>query len=305
MRPQPGRTKLGVLAVAFDAAGREILSALADRPGAPQVDVECVHAVEDEDGKIAWLRRASGGSWRKPDWSASAPRLETGLEAAVRGMLDVERWQTPGGGLDLLDLLLVSPGPEPASGALPKETLAALKKLRRRYKKISTHPLPGRRHLRNRRRGRPCRTRQPPALRRRIGRRLLRRHPPPRPHQYREYGHQRRREGFPTRLLPESFHHLTTGELAPVLFRRIQAEQARFGSAGRYVSLGFTEWRLTSELGIQATSGALYRNMAERLDKALSAPYEERGGGARRPVVRGGLTRDPRRPPEIGPDSFR
>jgi hypothetical protein len=273
MRLQPGRTKLGVLAVAFDAAGREILGALADRPGAPQVNVECCHAVEEEDGKIAWFRRVPGGSWKKPEWSASAPRLESGLEAAVRGMLDVERWQTPGGGLDLLDLVLVSPGPESASGALPKETLAVLKQLRRRFKRIGrvllladgTYETPGEAALAG----------------------LVR----PLPYADGEDGglfdailllDRINTEGMVVNDVEGArtqaagiLHHLTIGELAPVLFSRIQAEQARFGGAGRYVSLGFTEWRLTSELGIHATSRALYRNMAERLGNALAAPPEE------------------------------
>lgn len=273
MRVQPSRARLGVLAVAFDAAGREILSALADRPEVPRVNVECVHAVEDDDGKIAWFRRAPGGSWRKPDWSGSAPRLEAGLEAAVRGMLDVERWQTPGGGLDLLDLVLVSPGPEPASGALPKEAIAALKQLRRRFKRIGRILLLTEGAY------------ETAGEAAHAG--LIR----PLPYTDGSDGglfdvilllDRINTEGMAINDAEEAraqaagiLHHLTIGEMAPVLFARIQAEQARLDTAGRYVSLGFTEWRLTSELGIQATSSALYRGMAERLNNAHSAPPEE------------------------------
>jgi hypothetical protein len=273
MRPQAGRTKLGVLAVAFDAAGREILSALADRPGTPQVDIECVHAVEEDDGSIAWFRRSPGGAWRKPDWSASAARLETGLEAAIRGMLDVERWQTPGGGLDLLNLIVVSPGSEPGSGVLPKETLAVLKQLRRRFKKIGrlllladgTYETVGEAAPAGQIRSLPYPDGSDGGLFDVIL--LLDRI---------------NTEGMAVNDVEEAraqaagiLHHLTTGELAPVLFARIQAEQARLNSAGRYVSLGFTEWRLTSELGIQATSSALYRGIAERLSNILSTPLDE------------------------------
>jgi len=188
-------------------------------------------------------------------------------------MLDMERWQTPGGGLDLLDLILVSPGPEPASGVLPKETLAALKQLRRRFRRIGrvllladgTYETAGEAAHAGLVRPLPYADGADGGLFDAIL--LLDRI---------------NTEGMAINDVAEArtqaagiLHHLTTGELAPVLFSRIQAEQARFGGAGRYVSLGFTEWRLTSELGIQATSRALYRNMAERLDKALSAPSEE------------------------------
>ena len=200
MRPQPGRTKLGVLAVAFDAAGRDPeRSRGRPRSAAGGCGMCPCRGRPRRKNRLAPPR--SGGSWRKPDWSVSA-RVRNRSEAAVRGMLDVERWQTPGGGLDLLDLLLVSPGPSPPPAPCPKKPSPPSKSsgaASKRSAASSSWP----RHLRNRRRGRPCRTRQPPALRPRIGRRLLRRHPPPRPHQYREYGHQRHREAG--RRLPESF----------------------------------------------------------------------------------------------------
>jgi hypothetical protein len=272
MRLQPGSAKLGVLAVAFDAAGREILSALADRPGTPQVNVECLHAVEEGGGPIAWFRRAPGGAWKKPDWSASAARLETGLEAAVRGMLDVERWQTPGGGLDLLNVIVVSPVSE-TTGVLAKEMLAVLKQLRRRFRRIGrllllaegTYETAGEAAPAGRIHPLPFADGSDGGLFDVIL--LLDRI---------------NTEGMAVNDVEEArtqaagiLHHLTIGELAPVLFARIQAEQARLDSAGRYVCLGFTEWRLTSELGIQATSSALYRGMAERLNKALSTPLDE------------------------------
>ena len=75
-------------------------------------------------------------------------------------------------------------------------------------------------------------------------------------------------------------YHLTVGEMASVLFSRIQAEQGRLGTPGRYLTLGFEEWRLTSELGIEATSGILYREMAERLLDSLAVPRD----GARDPA---------------------
>jgi hypothetical protein len=270
MRLQSGRTKLGVLAVAFDAAGREILGALADRPGAPQVNVQCCHVVEDEQGNVAWFCRERGISWQKPDWSDSAPRLSSGLEAAVRAMLDMERWQTPGGGLDLLDIVVVGPGPEPAAGDLPAATLQALKQIRRRFQRIGrillladgTYETAGEAASLGQIRPLPYADGSDNGL-------------------------------FDVILLLDRIntenmaindvkkartqaagilHHLTVGELAPVLFSRIQTEQARLGAPGRYVSVGFTEWRLTSELGMEATSEALYRGMAERLGETLAAP---------------------------------
>src|SRR6185295_4892788 len=274
MRLQPGRTKLGVLAVALDGAGREILSALADHPADPQVrvNVQCCHAVEEEHRQTSWFCRVSGGSWRKPAWATAASRFDSGLDAAVRGMLDVERWQTPGGGLDLLDVLVVSPCPEPTSGALGQETLAALRQIRRRFPRIGrilllvdgAFEISGEAALAGRIQPLPYADGSDGGL-------------------------------FDVILLLDRInienmaindiekartqaagmlYHLTIGELAPVLFSRIQAEKARLGDAGRYVSLGFAEWRLTSELGIQATSAALYRSMIERLDKAFSTPAE-------------------------------
>ncbi|MBW8879431.1 MAG: hypothetical protein JF614_31235 [Acidobacteria bacterium] len=273
MRPQPGRQKLGLFAVAFDGAGRELLSALAGRPGVSQASVHCCHVVEEEEGRLAWFSRAPGASWRRPDWAASATRFETGLEAAVRTMLDVERWQTPGGGLDLLDLVLVSPGFAPDSGvALPKETLAALKHLRRRFRRIGrillladgTYETSG--------------EAAPPGL------------VQPLPYADGSDGgifdvilllDRINTEGMAVNDAGEAraqaagiLYHLTLGEMAPVLFARIQSEQARLGQGGRYLSLGFTEWRLTSQMGIEATSGALYRDMVRRFLAALSAPPE-------------------------------
>ncbi|HSG39312.1 MAG TPA: hypothetical protein VLE27_06715, partial [Thermoanaerobaculia bacterium] len=134
-----GRQRLGILAVSFDAMGQNILGALVERPGTLHAYLQCCHFIgepEGEDGKPSWICWTPEAQWNTPDWAPADGGFEAGLEGAVRSMLNVERWQTPGGGLDLLDIVLIQPGPEPASGKLPTGVPEALQRLRRRFKRI-------------------------------------------------------------------------------------------------------------------------------------------------------------------------
>jgi hypothetical protein len=263
------RQRLGLLACAFDASGQEVLDALADTPGLPHAHIHSYHvAKQDGGGPFTWFRRDQEGGWHAGEWSSSAGTLARGLEAAVQDTLDVNRWRIRNGGIDLLDLVLLSPVPpqeeeERGFALLTADVLAALRSLRRRFRKIGRILLlvDGRFEIFGE--GAP-----PGVLR------LL-------PHADGSDGglfdlvilmDRVNLEGMVVNDREEArkqtaaiLAHLTVGELAPVLYRRIQAEKARLGDAGRYVALGRAEWRLTRERGVEATSMLLYRRMAGRL----------------------------------------
>jgi hypothetical protein len=255
-----GRQKLGLVACAFDASGREVLNALVSYPGLRQQHVHAYHAVE-QDGVVTWFRNTQGGQWDQIEWPSST--WLQGLEVTVKDALDVTRWRTREGGLDLLDLVLLNPVMSEGFGTLPPEVVSALPTLRRRYRKISRILLlvDGRFEV--------------------FGEGA-----PPGVLQLLPYANGSDGGSFDAVILMDRVNlegmvindselvrkhaaavlvHLTLGDLAPSLYRRIQTEKARLGELGRYLALGLAEWRLTRDLGIESTATLLYRRIAERL----------------------------------------
>lgn len=265
-----GRQRIALLALAFDASGREVVEELARRSDVPRSHLHGFHAaVEDgEAGAIEWLRYGGGMEWSAASWSPTRG-LVRGLEAAVQEALDVDRWRAERRDVDFLDLVVFRPAEGVMEASLPPDLLPALREMRRRFRRIARVLLFAAGRFETFGEAAP--------------QGLL--HPLP-------WAGDPEGELFDLVLLQDRINvegmvvndpeerrkqaagmlaHLTVGELAPVLYRRIQAEQARLGSAGRYVTLGLADWSLTRERSIEANAGLLGRRMMARLLEEVNA----------------------------------
>jgi len=306
------RQRLGLLAFAFDGAGRRLLDTLADRPDLGDALVVCHHAVaetgEAEPSTLSeWLRRSPGTEWQPPSWSGNLARLEDGFDAAMRDALDNRRWLRPEGGVDQVDLLLIAPT---APIELPKKTLEAVRTLRR-FRLLGRVMLLAQAAFQT------------------VGQTGVQAKLSPLP--FSGAGAQPDDDGlFDLVLLIDYVNlegrvfndeeetaayaasalvQLTVGETHATLYERLQAEAARLPAGGRYVSIGVSEWRLEAERVAAASGDLLYRRMAGLLARQPAADADGPEDGSSAPgrsetaEESAGQTSWPPEPNTVGPSS--
>jgi len=287
------RQRLGLLAFAFDAPGREILEALARRTDLRSALVFCHHAAGGAGSSAApWLRQAPGSGWEEPAWALRIEQLSDGFEAAVQDALDARRWRTEKGGVDLVLLAPASPAGEVT---LPAGTLAALGSIRHHYQNVSRIVLTAERSFAT------------------VGRARVKGKVSPLPFSDgsddglfdlvllfdRENlkGWYLKDDAEATEHAAAAIAHLTAGELCTTIYQRLQAERARLGAAGRYFTLGVAEWRLEKEKLEAATGDLLVGGSAARLageaQVEIAGAAAPRGTGARQGDAEEWLPDDP------------
>ena len=258
--------RLGVLVVALEPKGRRILDDLVARPDIQGAPLDG-HYVETGDAdEFAWHHRTADSKWHAPDWAKDASGFEQGMTAAVRHMLDVTRWQDDHGTVvDLLDILVLATGTAAINEAVSASLIEALESVKRRFRRVARVLLvcedevqtigeaavPGRVVSLPFHDGSDRGVFELIVLLDRVN----------------TQGMVLEDESKAIARTAAVMAHLTVGELSLMLFQSLQAEQARLGEKGRYVSLGLAEWRLNGDDGVTAMADLLYHRMCKRLTK--------------------------------------
>jgi hypothetical protein len=267
------RQRLGLLAFAFDAPGRDVLNALTAHPDIGEAQVHCYHAVEQtgQESRLAWYRRAPEG-WAPFDPARVQGDPAKAFELAVRAILDIDHLLTPERTIDFLDIVLINPISDPYPAPLPVGIVEALCQVRRRFSKVARILLfaegsfetagassaPGRLHPLPYVDGSDSGTFDLIILFDRLN----------------LQGMVMNDAAEATRYVAAILATLTLSELAPTLFNHLQAEQARMREGSRYAALGLAEWRLRDR-GVAAAAAFLFHQMARELLDDPASPVVE------------------------------